>query len=199
MTNYDRSYQQSKRELKDKVLILCCGETEKIYFELFKETFKYNLQNVYIKVSNSQGKQSLTMVKEAISSKLNYNEIWVLFDKDIDSGFDAAIKKAEKHKIGCAFSNVAFEYWLLLHLIDKSGIMSITQLIRELTNKLGYPYKKNRNMKRVYLDITQYINDAEKRAQNRHGEFIKSQFKNPSDWCSCTNVYTLTRRLRGLL
>jgi len=126
-----------------------------------------------------------------------YKEVWVVFDKDIDDFFDKAIEKARTKKIKCAFSNISFEYWLLLHLIDKSGIMSFENLKSELTNLLGYKYEKNKNIERVFNDIKRKTDLAEIRAQKKHQWFISEHPSNkPSDWCSCTTVYLLIKSLK---
>lgn len=57
------------------------------------------------------------MVKEAKKSKKNYDEVWVVFDKDRDRDGQnlQAIEDASKAKISVAFSSISFEEWVLLH------------------------------------------------------------------------------------
>jgi len=186
----------NKGIIKDKVLILCSGETEKTYFERYKLYFKMKLQNVDIKIISRDGVQSMYMVNASIETKSDYRETWVVFDKDIDPEFDEAILKAKRHGIRCAFSNIAFEYWLLLHLDDKHGAMSVADLKRELSKRLNFIYDKNRNMDKVCDNIMKYISIAEGRAMKRHGECERDLKKNPSVWWSCSTVYELTKRLR---
>jgi len=182
--------------INNKILILCCGNTEKEYFLHYKGYFEMSMKNVKIKVIRSKSSSSLSMVAEALASQSKYNNIWVVFDKDIDPNFDNAIKKAYKHKIECAFSNKAFEYWLLLHLTDKGGGMSVEELKEDLSKLLGYKYEKNRNMGRICKNILEHIDEAETRAEKRHAEFISGHYKSYSEWCSCTTVYKLTKKLR---
>jgi len=85
----------------------------------------------------------------------------------------------------------------LLHLIDKSGIMSFENLKSELTNLLGYKYEKHKNIDRVFNDIKRKTELAEIRAQKKHQWFISEHpSNNPSDWCSCTTVYELIKSLK---
>jgi len=49
----------STKVIKDKVLILCCGETEKSYFECFKRHSKSKLKNLHIQVLQSKGNNSM--------------------------------------------------------------------------------------------------------------------------------------------
>ena len=194
MNKYNRFTRKmiSRRE----ILILCCGKSEHSYFNFIKKHFKYKPQNVTIEILCSKQNISMPMVEQAINNKEKYFETWVVFDRDKDTEFDKAIIKAINSGIRVAFSNVAFEYWLLLHLTDKSGIIPVSELNRDLTRLLGYEYNKNRNMERVCKDIMKDITKAEDRAKLRHEEHKKDPSKKYSDWCSCTTVYELTKRLR---
>jgi len=91
----------STKEIKDKVLILCCGETEKSYFECYKKHSRSKLKNLHIEVLQSKRNNSMYLVDNAMKSKSNseYKEVWVVFDKDIDDFFDKAIEKARTKKI----------------------------------------------------------------------------------------------------
>ena len=59
----------------------------------------------------------IQMVKEAKKNKVNYAEVWVVFDKDRerDALNQKAIALATKSKIKIAFSSISFEHWLILH------------------------------------------------------------------------------------
>ena len=196
MKTNSKKRQTGKKKLKKDILILCCGKTEQSYFQYYRRFYHMELQNVKIKIVPSKQNISLSMVDEAISNKNDYFEVWVVFDRDSDLKFDQAITKALNNNIKCAFSNAAFEYWLLLHLIDKSGIIQISELISDLTKLLRYKYEKNKNIQRVCGDIIESTKLAEKRAKLRHEEHKKDNKKKYSDWCSCTTVYELTKRLR---
>ena len=52
------------------------------------------------------------IVKE---SKIIYQNIWVVFDKDDFDDFDQAIKEGEAKGYNIAWSNQSFEYWIFLH------------------------------------------------------------------------------------
>ena len=70
------------------------------------------------------GGNALKIVQNAVSYK-NANEkkidqYWVVFDKDetADQQFAQAIELAEKNDIRVAWSNQAFECWIILHFRD---------------------------------------------------------------------------------
>jgi len=46
--------QTPRFEIRDKILILCSGETEEIYFNNFKKKYKSSLDNVSVKVEPSK-------------------------------------------------------------------------------------------------------------------------------------------------
>jgi RloB-like protein len=60
---------------------------------------------------------------EIESKKDNFDQVWVVFDKDDfpADNFDNAISKAESLGFQVAFSNQAFEYWLILHFENHQG------------------------------------------------------------------------------
>lgn len=55
--------------------------------------------------------------------KSEYDQIWVVFDKDDfpSDDFNQAVFMAERLGFGVAYSNQAFEYWLILHFEDHQG------------------------------------------------------------------------------
>ena len=101
------------------ILIVCEGEnTEPSYFNQFK------LSSATIKAVG-KGYNTVSLVNQAIilSKEHKYDKVWCVFDKDdfSEKDFNEAILKAEKNKFGCAYSNQAFEYWLILHFEDHQG------------------------------------------------------------------------------
>lgn len=103
---------------KEKILIVCEGEnTEPSYFEQFK------LSTADIKTVG-KGFNTLSLVKDAIKLKSKeYKQTWCVFDKDdfTDANFNEAIALAEREELKVAYSNQAFEYWLILHFEDHQG------------------------------------------------------------------------------
>ncbi len=83
-------------------------------------------------------------------SNQKFDRIWAVFDKDsfTEEQFNSAIIRAEANEINCAWSNEAFELWLLLHFQFVNHAMSRrdyqTYLEREITkvSQKKYVYKK---------------------------------------------------------
>lgn len=107
------------RKLKPTILIVCEGEnTEPSYFRQFK------LTSATIKAVGN-GSNTVSLVQEAIKlmEKESYEQVWCVFDKDTfpAENFNNAILMAEARGINVAYSNQAFEYWLILHFEDHQG------------------------------------------------------------------------------
>lgn len=104
---------------KPTILIVCEGKnTEPSYFRQFK------LSTATIKPIG-EGYNTVSLVNRAIqlSEEKAYEQVWCVFDKDdfnnID--FNNAIQIAEANNFGVAYSNQAFEYWVILHFNDHQG------------------------------------------------------------------------------
>ncbi len=106
------------------ILIVCEGEnTEPSYFRQFK------LSSATIKPVG-EGYNTLSLVERAqkLSTENTYDQVWCVFDADPkpdnakqSENFNAAVKLAVKNDFGIAYSNQAFEYWIILHLDDHQG------------------------------------------------------------------------------
>jgi len=158
--------------IRDKVLIMCGGQTEAIYFNYYKNKHKKDLANISIKVLTHKKSNPF-------------------------ADFDKAIILASENGVSCAFSNEAIEYWFLLHYENKTGAISRNALNTELGNKLDFEYDKGaETIQRTCLKINNKLLAAEERAQVGHERHIINSGEKPSNWCSCTTMYALTKRLR---
>ena len=119
-TNLNRN--EAKLLEKPLILIVCEGEnTEPSYFKQFQ------LSSAEI---IGTGFNTLTLVNRAIklSKEKKYDQVWCVFDADPKpenskhaDNFNEAINLAESKKLSVAYSNQAFEYWLILHFDDHQG------------------------------------------------------------------------------
>jgi len=197
MVKYKRK--PPKRQLRDRVLILCGGKTEEIYFNKFKQKYKGGLNNVTVKVSTSKYSNPIAIVDEAIALQDNYDELWCVFDKDDFKDFDDAIRKVSLYpKLNCAFSNEAIEYWFTLYFSNKTGPISRKRLNEMISKQFGLEYdKSNAIVERVCEKLEALdIETAEECAKRGYEYHELNTGKNYSDWQSCTSVFMLTKRLR---
>jgi hypothetical protein len=115
---------EPNKSKKPSILIYCEGKnTEPSYFNQFRFSF--------IEIESfGEGKNTLSLVKRAIqlSKEKAYDQVWCVFDADPKpnnpkqaKNFNSAIVLAEKQGFGIAYSNQAFEYWIILHFEDHQG------------------------------------------------------------------------------
>lgn len=68
---------------------------------------------------SGEGKSTRKLVEKAQEhlrkSKVFYQHVWIVFDKDDFRDFDEAIAEAQRAGFSCGWSNESFEYWLYLH------------------------------------------------------------------------------------
>lgn len=109
--------------LRENFLIVCEGEnTEPSYFKKFK------LTNATIEVVG-KGYNTITLVEHARALMAKgYDQVWCVLDADPKpdnpnqaANFNEAVRLGESMGIQMAFSNQAFEYWLILHFNDHQG------------------------------------------------------------------------------
>jgi RloB-like protein len=108
---------------RQRFLIVCEGaNTEPDYFHEMRNYFKLTASEI---IAIGGVGETIRVVERAKkeSKKSQFDQIWVVFDKDDfpSDHFDNAIKMAEAADFGIAYSNQAFEYWLILHFEDHQG------------------------------------------------------------------------------
>lgn len=130
----------AKRKEHKKMVIVCEGETEIIYFKNYKKFVRNELE---IKTPSTNDTDPVSLVEFALSQierfELNLRKgdsVWCVFDCDAntdkqarDQQISKAKKKATPKKIKICFSNPCFELWFLLHF-DRLSVDS--QLTKEV-------------------------------------------------------------------
>ena len=113
-----------KHIARTSIFIACEGRnSEPLYFESIAEHIEDegNLAvTIYPDRSNSNPKtDALGLIREAQSRGDEFDELWVVFDKNgytkHAEAFALAEGKGQRRKVNIAFSSIAFEHWLLLH------------------------------------------------------------------------------------
>lgn len=186
----------SLRTVKQTFLIVCEGEvTEPEYFNSFRLT-SANVKAI------GKGMNTISLVKEAIAIRdiekrrnRNYDQCWVVFDKDdfTDGDFNAAIQMAQTNGFHVAYSNQAFEFWFLLHFNLYQGAIHRNRYAEMLTHLLGFKYGKAKgNSVKVFNVIYPRTRMAIDNAKNVLKAFDGS---NPAKEESSTTVHQLVERL----
>ncbi len=120
------------RKISPHILILCEGETEKIYFDGLKSTLSRQTQrDISIIITQSSDNEPKRMLKEAIAKKEKaiseqqpYKEIWLVFDDDNRPNFKTIFSDARDNKINIAYTSISIESWFLLHFEKKATIFT---------------------------------------------------------------------------
>ena len=186
----------SLRTVKQTFLIVCEGEvTEPEYFNSFRLT-SANVKAI------GKGMNTISLVKEAIVIRdiekrrnRNYDQCWVVFDKDdfADSDFNAAIQMAQANGFHVAYSNQAFEFWFLLHFNLYQGAIHRNRYAEMLTHLLGFKYGKTKgDSVRVFNVIYPKTRMAIDNANNVLKAFDGG---NPAKEESSTTVHQLVEQL----
>ena len=136
--------------VRKRILIVCEGEkTEPNYFGGFQRALPKGVVELEI---IGTGDNTLNVVNKAIEERNErantnraYDQTWAVFDKDSfsDQRFNEAVFLAEREKVGCAYSNEAFELWYLLHFEFYQNAASRTQYSDLLSKHLERSYQKN--------------------------------------------------------
>jgi hypothetical protein len=196
--------------LPKRILIVCEGESEQIYLNgLKKDLWKRNRHN-NIEIEMYQPNdfspigivnEARKKVREARKDKYPYASIWVVFDKDAHAGIDRAFSLAENNnpKIDIAFSNVCFEYWVLLHFEKTSSYFRDSHaLISCIETKHHFPYNKTMN---IYEGIKHLSQNALENADwlKSINQFDLDAGAKPYELNAYTDFHELFQYIQGLL
>lgn len=198
------------RDLPKRILILCEGESEKIYLTgLKKELWKRNHHNnVEIEMYQPNDFSPLGIVnearkkvREAKRDRYPYTSIWVVFDKDAHAGIDRAFSLAENNnpEIEIAFSNICFEYWVLLHFEKTSRYFRDSHaLISYIEKDHHFPYNKTMN---IYNGIKHLSQSALENADwlKSINQFDLDAGAKPYELNAYTDFHELYKYIQGLL
>lgn len=146
------------------ILIVCQGErTEVDYFNLFE------LATATIKTaSKAYDPEKLvdyarTLREQATADDRPYEQVWCVFDKDDSSAqqVHASLSQAKAANVRVAFSNQAFEYWLLLHFLDHNGAgldrkvctTRLSELVAQVDPAIRYDGFGSKRISRAFFDL----------------------------------------------
>ena len=196
------SRRQKCLEVRNKFYILTNGkETEKNYFDLIKS--KKSIYDVKIEYHNED---PYKLVEYGTSLK-SANQVWCVFDIDNtvkEGSLIRAIELANNNDVQIAFSNIAFEVWLLSHYSKVERCMNNKELIKEMNKllkcKLNFSMEYDKSDKELLKKhfIPNYKMAIENSKIIHQKYIVKHEKDNPNnknykiwEWNSCTNVYKL--------
>lgn len=141
------------------------------------------------------------IVKDA---KIEYQNIWVVFDKDDFDDFDRAIKEGIDKGYKVAWSNQSFEYWIYLHFHYSNSALhrdvwnkKLDEIFKQYNLGTG-KYEKNYEDIYSMVNIFDGVTTAIKNAKRRMSTFDKEKCK-PSKYDPGTMVHKLVEELNLFL
>lgn len=192
------------RPIKPQILLVCEGRnTEPSYFDQLQAQFS----RVRLKaIGEGYNRESLMERALALRQDGNYDEVWCVFDKDpgpnvpADS-FAKALQLAQHKGLRAAWSNEAFEYWLLLHFVDHNGVdmqrSQYNDALKKQLKELGATYAGKRD-KRVSTQLFDLLQARQAEAIQRARRIFRDKGAQefiPNVPASCTTVFLLVQRL----
>ncbi len=125
----------NERKAKNDFYIITNGaQTESNYFDSIKA--KKSIYSVRIVFSN---RDPIGMIEDAKEVLPKANQVWCVFDIDYthrDNRLVPALKEARKFGIKIAYSNKAFEVWLISHFEQFKAKRSLSEYANILTKHL---------------------------------------------------------------
>ncbi|MGM9506632.1 RloB family protein [Larkinella sp. GY13] len=112
--------------------------------------------------------------------------------------YNESIDLARRNGFQVAYSNQAFELWLLLHFDYISGPLHCNQYTARLTELLGFPYSKHANTARL---LFRALFDRQPQAI-QNAQRLYEQFEEPRNAAleeSSTTVHKLVKDLRRFI
>ena len=147
---HDKKRKVATRKVHLNYLIVCEGaRTEPNYFEaLIGGRNSRVLDADILGMGQSTCRLVRTAIEERDRSMIEYDRVWVVFDKDDFADFNEAIALAQSNNICSAWSNEAFELWYYLHFQYLDTPINRSQYIEALNREIrkfepDYSYKKN--------------------------------------------------------
>ncbi len=194
-------------------LIVCEDEnTEPLYFKNFKEQIPN--ETIYLRHVGT-GRDAKGVVEEAlkerdklsIEAKKEVDVVWAVFDKDDADENDTKIQRftdafniAETNKIKAAYSNEAFELWLLLHLTDVDTVPLPRKTIYHLLQMHIQQHKNYTTFQYIHgngdiLTIIHEIGNQQEAIRRAESLLQKHKGKKPIHANPSTHVHLLVKEL----
>lgn len=187
--------------------IITNGEqNEQNYFRLLKS--KHSIYDVKVIFQNAD---PIGLVDYASKLIKDANQVWCVFDIDYtyeENRLLPALKTASKTGVKVAYSNMAFEVWLISHYEKCDKVLYVDRYQKELDRifkengiKITYDKTDEKIMKKYF--ISKY-KQAVENAKIIYQKFVKNYNDNHKnskifpvwEWNSSTTVYKLVEALK---
>ena len=135
-----RARRVATRVVRQRFLIVCEGEqTEPKYFRAFQ------VPGLVVTIASS-ARRGAVLIAYTVAQRDagDYDQTWCVFDRDdlTVAQIDEAFRSAAAAGVQIAFSNQAFELWLLLHFDYQHTALDRASYRTRLDDRLGVRYDK---------------------------------------------------------
>ncbi len=142
-------------------LIICEGESERIYFDALRRRLRLSTAEVLL--PNPLGSAPITVVDYAVRKAREpggYDFIYCVIDRDQHESFDRALDKlranARRYPLQASVNIPCFEYWLLLHWEHTDApFQRCDDVVARLDRHLPGYSKANRKQVEGMLDLVE--------------------------------------------
>ncbi len=194
---------RSVRRRGTRFLILCEGQTERLYFQSFR--------NLGVEIlPRDPGGDAEQLLQDAIklSGEDDYDQIWLVFDLDYVpkqgarqfEKFSRVLDVAERNGIRTAYSVDAFELWFYLHYAYTEQRHDRKFYFDQLGKRWAMNYERDGKKKKFAATIRQLLTDdpdADEQRAIRRAKKLFDKFRNEpvSDRNPITTVYQLVEEI----
>jgi len=201
--------ERRERNIRNLFRIYCEGEnTEPEYFKSFPVNTETEIFAIGLGRSRTElVEKVIELLKEGrfLKDQANYDEdrqLWCVFDFDENEetgtreDFNNAIELAGRHELKVAYSNDAFELWIVLHYQYIDSALTRYGYYEILSKQMNLNYEKEGKTKAfakaLYWLLLQKQPKAIKHAEDLHK---LQEGQNYCDQNPCTTVYKLVEEL----
>lgn len=179
------SYKIDTIPINKTILIVCEGQTEKLYFESFPVL---GMKVEAIDLGGQAKSKLIESTQEIIEkSDFEYDGIWCVYDMDVRRGaeefsdFDNSINKGIQLGYNVAYSNDSFELWFYLHFnyTDAENLRGF--YYDELGKKFGLNYVREGKKYDFCLKLYDILIDDESASQEKAIERADKLYKKVKD------------------
>lgn len=191
------------RDIAPYIRLVCEGkETEPNYFNGLLRSLGFKQPEAAFKAKDNSpkvvAKEAKEEYKKAVTLKIPKSKIWVwaVFDRDGHVGVPEAIAMLEGTPVGYAFSNICFEYWILLHYERTTRpFADCDEIISFIRNAHDPDYgKANDHFERLKSKIDKAVDNGDWVKEN-HWRYDERPIWELNPW---TNVQEVILKIRAL-
>nr|WP_294929064.1 RloB family protein [uncultured Flavobacterium sp.] len=167
------------------ILIVCEGQTEKLYFESFP------VLGMTVEAIDLSGQSKMKLIESTQDiiqrSDFEYDGVWCVFDMDVKRGrdefadFDNSIEKGIYLGYQIAYSNDSFELWFYLHFEYTDAEHLRGFYYEELGKKFGINYVRDGKKFAFCFQLYNALMENENSSQEKAIDRAKKLFKKVED------------------